>query len=660
MVARHRLLTALLGCLAALVAAALLGAPAASAAPRLSVCPDREPGFRCGTLSVPLDHAAAPGASPRLRLRFATQRRARPGGRLLVALSGGPGQSSVDVASSFAASLEPALRRYRLVVLDQRGTGRSGALNCPNMQGLRSLDAFRPTALEACARRLGPRRAFYSTADTVLDLERLRATLGASKVALMGISYGTHVALQYARAFPARVDRLILDSIVGPDGPDPFLLDTFRALPRVLREQCARDRCRGVTADPVADVGALAARLARGPVRGRAFDRRGRRRTVAYADADALLFLLIAGDLNPYLQAALPAALSAARRGDAALLLRLRTIGAGARTKLSELSFGLNVTTGCLDVPLPYGLATALPERGPLALAAAGAVAPADYVPFDARTLLSTTYVDDCLRWPQDAPKPPFAGPLPDVPALLLGGRLDIRTPVENAQATAAVLPRASVVTVGGTGHDVVDSDLTGCVARALDRFTRSREVGGPCAGRTNAVRPFPRPPTSLRDFRSAPGVGGTRGRVLFAILDTALDARVSSLQALLAGLSTRGGGLRGGTYAAADALGGDLRLRRYAYVPGLRVTGSIDDGNGDPRGTVRVDGPRGTSGYLRLDGRGGVSGRLGGRAVRYRPAGSAAARAAAMGTGAPSRRADGPSLPSPPVRVPASRLRPR
>jgi pimeloyl-ACP methyl ester carboxylesterase len=660
MVQRHRLLTALLGCLAGLVLAALLGAPAASGLPRLRTCPDRDPGFRGGTLSVPLDHAAAPGASPRLALRFATQRRPRPGGRLLFALSGGPGQASVDVASSFAASLEPALRRYRMVVLDQRGTGRSGALNCPNVQGLRSLDAFRPGALAACAQRLGPRRAFYSTADTVLDLERLRAAFGASKVALMGISYGTHVALQYARAFPERVDRLILDSIVGPDGPDAFLLDTFKALPRVLREQCASDRCRGVTADPVADVGAVAARLADGPLRGRAYDRRGRRRAVSYPDADALLFLLIAGDLNPYLQAALPAALSAARRGDPALLLRMRAIGAGASTKLRELSFGLNVVTSCLDVPLPYGLATALPERGPLALAATAAVAPADYEPFDAATLLRTTYVDDCLRWPQDAPKPPFGGPLPDVPALLLGGRLDIRTPAENAQATAAVLPRASVVTVGGTGHDVVDSDLTGCAARALDRFTRAREVGRPCADRTNAVRPFPRPPTSLRDFRSAPGVGGTRGRALFAVLDTALDARVSSLQALLAGLPTRGGGLRGGAYAAADALDGDLRLRRYAYVPGLRITGSIDDADGDPHGTVQVDGPPGTSGYLRLDGRGGATGRLGGRAVRYGPRGSASASARATGAGAGSRRADGPSLPARLARPPASRLRAR
>ena len=167
--------------------------------------------------------------------------------------------------------------------------------------------------------------------------------------------------------------------------------------------------------------------------------------------------------------------------------------------------------------------------------------------------------------------------------------------------------------------------------------------------GRTNAVRPFPRPPRSLRDFRSAPGVGGNRGRALFAVLDTLLDARVTSLQALLAGLSARGGGLHGGRFDAGSGLDGDLRLRRYAYLSGLRVTGRVDDGSGAPVGTVRVDGPSGaTSGVLRLDARGGVSGRMGGRAVRYGAA-ARAARAATASGAARSRRTDGPSLRLPP-----------
>ena len=404
--------------------AALAAAPApagAQSAPAQRPCPGQSR-FGCGTLTVPLDWSGR--AAGTIGIRFAAQRGVPRSRKLLIALSGGPGQPSVPAATSFAASLQPALSRYRLAVLDQRGTGASGVLRCPNVQRLGDLDAFRPGALAACAARLGARRAFFATSDTVLDIDALRNALGADKVALMGISYGTHVALQYARAFPQHVDRLILDSIVGPDGPDAFLLDTYRNLPRVLREQCRAGRCRGVTADPVGDVAALVNRLnTAGPLRGTVFDDRGRRRATRYATPDEIAFLLIAGDLNPLLQAALPGAIAAARRGDTAELMRLRRAGEGGRTPTSELSFGLNVTTGCLDAPLPYPLATtAAAQRPALAQAALAAIPAADLGPFDPQTVQRTSYVDDCLLWPRDNPRPPFRGPLPDVPALLLGG----------------------------------------------------------------------------------------------------------------------------------------------------------------------------------------------------------------------------------------------
>ena len=142
-------------------------APTATAASK--TCPGQTD-FGCSTLSVPLDHTgAAPGT---IGLHYAIQRKGpKP---VLIALSGGPGQSAVSSASSFAVSLQPMLRRYRLAVLDQRGTGESGALVCPSVQKLLSLDPFKPTALEACANRVGARRAFYSTTDTVLDIEALR------------------------------------------------------------------------------------------------------------------------------------------------------------------------------------------------------------------------------------------------------------------------------------------------------------------------------------------------------------------------------------------------------------------------------------------------------------------------------------------------------
>src|SRR5215210_123942 len=224
------------------MASAALAPAAGAQAPRLTRC-QGQPQFSCGTINVPLDYSGrVPGTIP---LHFAARTTFPRNGKILFALTGGPGQQGIDFATPSAQSLEPALGQYRLVVLDQRGTGKSGVLRCPGIQSSRALDVVAPAKLAACAARIGPRRNFYTSADTVLDLETVRKVLGATKVGLMGISYGTHVALQYARAFPQNVDRLVLDSVVGPDGPDPFLLDTYRTLPRILGEQCANRRCAG-------------------------------------------------------------------------------------------------------------------------------------------------------------------------------------------------------------------------------------------------------------------------------------------------------------------------------------------------------------------------------------------------------------------------------
>jgi pimeloyl-ACP methyl ester carboxylesterase len=612
---------------ALLVAAlAALASGSAAAAPALSPCRGQDE-FGCATIDVPLDRTGmTPGAVP---LHYAIQRQGPK--KVLIALSGGPGQSAVSSASSFGISLDPALRRYRLAVLDQRGTGESGVLSCPNLQRLRSLDPYSPQSVANCANRIGPRRAYYTTADTVLDIDALRQALGADKIALMGISYGTNVALQYARAFPEHVDRLILDSIVGPDGPDAFLLDTYRNLPRVLTEQCAHGACRNATKDPVADVAALVRRInASGPLRGDYYDANGRQRATQYATPDELAFLLIAGDLNPFLQASLPAAISAARRGDSAPLMRLRRIGQGGQTREEDLSVGLNAATGCTDVTLPFPRAAGVADRQAAAQQALAAIPPTYYAPFDAQTVLRTSYVDDCLAWPDDPIRPPFTGPLPDVPALLLGGRLDTRTPLENARATARELPHSTIVALKGSGHDALDSDLTGCTAQALARFIDDVAVGHPCLDRDNGVRPTPLPPRSLRDFRSAPGVGGTRGRALFAVLDTVTDARLTALQALFAGLQVTGGGLRGGSFSAQASFEGRLRLRSYAFVPGLRVSGSLSTSEGLISGTVHITGA--AHGTLKISRRGTVTGVLGGRSVRYKPTRRAAAAALRAG----------------------------
>lgn len=88
----------------------------------------------------------------------------------------------------------------------------------------------------------------------------MRVAVGAERVLLYGVSYGTKLALAYAKAYPGRVERMILDSVADPDDTDPFALDVYRAIAPSLRALCPA-RCRGVSDDPGADLAALVARL---------------------------------------------------------------------------------------------------------------------------------------------------------------------------------------------------------------------------------------------------------------------------------------------------------------------------------------------------------------------------------------------------------------
>ena len=106
-------------------------------------------------------------------------------------------------------------------------------------------------------------------------MEAIRAQLGVEKVTLFGISYGTELAIAYARAYPQHVERLILDSVVDPDDPDPFF--TAGSAPWARRcSRCARAGCRGISDEPGRGpraAGRAAARQADGPL---AYDERGR------------------------------------------------------------------------------------------------------------------------------------------------------------------------------------------------------------------------------------------------------------------------------------------------------------------------------------------------------------------------------------------------
>ena len=471
-------------------------------------CPEAE-GVRCAKLRVPLDRSGALTGSVPLHVARVSFSRHRD--RHLMYLSGGPGGAGVIEMIDVLLELPRLMRDYTVIGFDQRGTGRSGLLRCPALERDARLRSTR--AGEDCARRLGPERAFYTTPDSVEDMEAIRRAVGAEKLTLFGISYGTELALEYARAYPARVERMILDSTVDPDDSEPFGLAGFRAMVPSLRALCP-DGCRGVSADPAADLAALTAKLRAAPLRGVRYDDRGRRRARdAAADRDRR------PDVRRRLQPGAPRGRADGRARRARPRRRrpaaaaARGVGAvrGCRSAPREFS-AARYATVCEETPLPWPRGTPLADRFGVARERALALPP-DGVPPVRRggRLRGRDRPLPALAGPGAAAARRPAAPYPAVPTLLLQGEEDLRTPPEVSAHVATLIPGAQRVTVPGVGHAIVGGDTSGCGQRQLLRFVAGKPVRTRCPRVSDRRAGDGRAADRARAARARRGAGGTR-----------------------------------------------------------------------------------------------------------------------------------------------------
>ncbi len=605
----------------ALAGAAVAPAGAAAALPWT---PCQPTGFECATLDVPLDRSnTTPGTVTLNAKRVPAS--ANPGRVAVVALAGGPGQAAVPIATDFASILGPAIASRDLLVYDQRGTGASNSLDCAALnRGTGSLTS----ATRSCSEQLGPARAFFRTADSVLDIEALRVAGGYEKLVFYGVSYGTKVATAYASAFPDRVESVVLDSVVAPEGPDGFRRSSLAAVPRVVEEICADGRCRGITPSASRDLARLAGRLRRKRLEGAVYSPAGRRFTARLSES-GLFGILLAGDLNPTLRAELPGSVRAALAGDVKPLLRLSARSAGLENAAglqssraeSEALFYDTICEENLTFPWPRG--APIRQKAIDAVRAARSLPAGSTGPFSTNVALQLGYVSTCLGWLTASPPPVADAPLPAVALLAIDGRGDLRTPIEDAAAVAARVPGAQLLTVPNVGHSVLGADPTPCSKNAIAAFFAGQPVA-PCPPAAPRFAPTPRPATRASRLEAYGTIKGKVGRTVEALRLTVNDAQSQVLgQAIAIGQTPFGaGGLRSGYV---KVLRSGLSLRGYEYVPGVRISGLLAN-----RGTssFRVSGGEASRGTVRVSGSLQVSGTLGGRGISTR-FGQAAARAA-------------------------------
>jgi pimeloyl-ACP methyl ester carboxylesterase len=532
-------------------------------------------------------------------------------------IAGGPGQGSAG-----AFDLGPGFNRdlmrfmfpgYTLVAFDNRGTGESGALRCPGLQAGTNATVEQDAAFARdCAEIVGPARIFYATRDHAEDVEAVRQALGVGPIGLYGVSYGTKLALAYALAHPAGVERLVLDSMVFPTLPDPFDRNVLQEMPQTLASFCGGGACSAATGDFSAGVVKLANRLQAHPISGKVLTPAGKLNTLRMNGED-VISLIIDVDLSQGLAAEAPAAVQAALAGNVRPLLRLYDLDLRSNQFTpEELSFGLYAATNCADGGLPWPANTPPANRRALINAAVAGLAPGSLGPFgNWAARVGRAYF--CEQWPSPAGDAVLApGPLPNVPVLALNGGIDLRTPTSSAVAVVALFPQGKLIEVPGVGHSVTGADASFCSQRAVRAWILGT-LQSPTLASCPRVPPIVK---VLGTFPRAPARPSVKSTL--AIAEKALREAEAAWWQLAPSASTLRGLFGGKLVTRKD--GGGFTLANYALAPGVLISGKVDYVDLGPpstyKATIKVSGPAAVAGTLKFA-KNGVSGKLGGRPVK-------------------------------------------
>ncbi len=422
---------------------------------------------QCGTLSVAENPALPQGRRIALHIAWVPaddngQTQPDP----VFMLAGGPGQAATSSYPQVAPAFREVLKKRNVILVDQRGTGDSNPLQCTDTSGKQTTSDNESSDNPEDARRFAVRcrdelskkadLRFYTTTDAIRDLDDVRKAIGAARINLIGISYGTRVAQQYAMRYPHSTRALVLDSVA------PNTLFVGNEFARNLEQaldlqfgQCGRiPACARALGNPRSRLDALMASLKSNPP------------LVHYRDAstglpreDTLHPSDVAGLMRmyaytPLASSLLPLQLKEASEGRYDGLMALAKMLDS--TMQGQMAFGMQLSVICSEDAL--GLTS---NAG------------------DAGTLLGNQFAEfllaQCEVWPKGKMPADFHLPLDSsVPVLVMSGEYDPVTPPRYGAEVVSTLPNGRHLIVRGNGHNVIGA---GCMPKLFAQFIESADA---------------------------------------------------------------------------------------------------------------------------------------------------------------------------------------
>ncbi|HVN99987.1 MAG TPA: alpha/beta hydrolase [Steroidobacteraceae bacterium] len=608
-------------------------------------------GAWCGDFRRALDpHGTVAGEIP-VYFEFYPHTAPGPARGMLVATEGGPGYPATESRRAYLALYAPLRAARDVLIMDNRGTGRSGAVDCPGLQAA-------PTMTEAlvaeCGQLLGARAPLYSTTLATDDLAALIEALAAGPVDLYGDSYGTFFAQVFALRHPRLLRSLVLDGAYPlADASYAWYPNYAPAMRDKFNRACARSSaCAALPGDSMQHIAPALERLRAQPRREQAPDASGRLHAID-ADATALAIVMYGSAPARASIRELDAAARAFVAGDRRPLLRLMAetqVGVDSRDATGSpeaFSAGLAAAVMCQDAPQVFDMRMPPAQRAAdrdRIMADHRAHEPDSYAPFTLdeyrRMPLDYSFIDQCVLWPAPpAGWPPGqlaapGTPYPQAPTLVVSGDLDNMTPVADGALAARNFPHGRQVVLRNSLHvNALPHARSDCGAVIVRRFIDTLDAGdAACAESVPAIRLVPRFARRVDELDPAVALVGNAADA--AQLRAVTAAALAAGDALVRAPDVAGGdgvGLRGGGFSVSESAGAyRIVLRQLRWTEDLLVSGTVvaPQRSGAARARLRLAGAPALSGAVTIEwyegtsgAQGTVHGTLGGRAVVARVA---------------------------------------
>jgi pimeloyl-ACP methyl ester carboxylesterase len=600
----------------------------------------------CGTLTRPLDPRGVVSGSVAIYFEYYRHTGPDPSRGTLVATEGGPGYPATESRDSYLALYSPFRATHDVVLMDNRGTGRSGAVNCPELQRAPLLTLAN---VAACGKTLGDRAPLYSTTLASDDLAAVLDALATGRVDLYGDSYGTFFAQVFALRHPDKLRSLVLDGAYPLGNADYAWYPAYApAMRDKFNFACRRSpACSQYPGDSMSHFEPALRQLRAHPFKAQGRDVSGRIQRFT-ANATQLALVMFSGTPARATIREADAAARAFADGDQAPLLRLMAesqTGIDSRDEQqtpAAYSSGLAAAVMCQDAPQIYDMSLEVEARladRARAVTRREAEAPGTYAPFSIAEYrgmpLDYAFVDECVQWPA----PPAAYPAgrlttarvvyPDVPTLIVSGDLDNMTPVADGAAAAANFPHGRQVILLNSLHvNALPGARSECGVALVRHFLDTLEPGDTaCTQSVPELRLVPRFARHMHELDPATAIAGNTAsaeqlRAVSAALLTAGDAMVRAPEVS----PGAGVGLRGGSFTVREPRGGySLTLKNLRWTEDLAVSGTVEfpPYQGAGHASLQLQGGKELAGTLEVTWQEGmplsrakVQGVLGGRAV--------------------------------------------